>query len=76
MSYKRPRHYTPDELSAAWKADLLNDAECSEKQAESGPFYPEKGITKENLLDYAAKCRKMAGESIPEQYKYSRVSPV
>lgn len=76
MSYKRPHHYTPEELSAAWKVDLLNDAKYSEKQAAEGPFYPEKGITKESLLDYAANCRKQAEQEIPNQYKYSKVSPV
>lgn len=73
-SYKRPHYYAPEELAGFWKADLLNDAEHSEKQAESGPFYPEKGITRETCLAYAAKCRKEAEEPIPEQFKYSKVS--
>lgn len=76
MLYKRPHHYTPEELSAAWKADLLNDAERFKNQAENGPYYPEKGITKESLLDYAAYCRKQAGQEIPNRYEYSKVSPV
>lgn len=74
MRYKKPHHYTPEELTGHWKSDLLNDAKYSEKQAAEGPFYPEKGITRESLLDYAAKCRAEAEQEIPNQYKYSRVS--
>lgn len=44
--------------------DLLSDAECSERQAKEGPFYPDRGITAESLLAYAAKCRAQA-----ERYK-------
>lgn len=73
MQYKKPHKYTPEELAAAWKADLLNDAEYAEKQAAEGPFYPEKGITKESCLAYAAKCRAEAEKEIPNQYKYSKV---
>jgi hypothetical protein len=57
-------HYTPAELDAAAIADWLNDAAQSERQAEQGPFYPDKGITKESCLSYAAMCRAKA-----EQYK-------
>ncbi len=65
------RHqYTPDEIANAWKADLLNDAKHSEAQAENGPYYPKRGITKESLLEYAAKCRKEAGKSIPRQFAF------
>ena len=37
--------------------DLVAEAEQSERQAEIGPYFPERGITKESLLAYAAKCR-------------------
>lgn len=72
--YQKPHKYTPEELAVAWKADLLNDAKASEEQAANGPYYPEKGITKENLLNYAAECRVKAGQDIPNQFKYSKVS--
>ncbi len=71
--YNKPHRYSPEELSAAWRADLLNDAECSEKQAEFGPFYPERGITRETCLAHAAKYRAEAGQEIPNQYQYSKV---
>ena len=64
---KRTR-YTPEELAEAWKMDLINDAICSERQAENGPFYPERGITRETCLQYAAKCREQAGQPIPKEF--------
>lgn len=57
----RRQHYTGAELDAFAIADLLNDAECSEKQAAEGPFYPELGVTRESCLAYAAKCREVVG---------------
>jgi hypothetical protein len=42
----------------AWIEDLKTDIWCAEEQAQNGPFYPEKGITRESLLQYAADCRK------------------
>jgi len=53
-------HYTGQELKDAAIADLINDAVQAEDQAENGPFYPERGITKESLLAYAKKCRQEA----------------
>jgi hypothetical protein len=53
-------HYTPTELDEASIADLLNDAFQCERQAKKGPYYPEKGITKESLLSYAAHCKEAA----------------
>ncbi len=53
-------HYTPEQLAAASEADQLADAAHAEKQAVDGPFYPEKGITRESLLAYAAACRSKA----------------
>ena len=53
-----PKHgYTPEELDQGALRDLICDAEQSERQAIEGPFFPEKGITRESLLAYAAKCR-------------------
>jgi hypothetical protein len=51
------QHYTANELDSHAIADQLNDAECAERQAEHGPFFPEKGITRESCLKYAAECR-------------------
>mgnify|MGYP003349625493 CR=1 FL=1 len=67
------KYYSPEELVAAWKADLLNDAENCEKQALNGPYYPEKGITKDNLLLWAAEYRMEAEKPIPKQFAYSKV---
>lgn len=53
-------NYTREELDNAAIADLLNDARCSEEQATTGPFWPERGITAQSLLEYAAKCRAQA----------------
>ena len=64
-------NYTPEQLSEAWKLDLLNDARCSREQAESGPFYPEKGITRENLLKWADDNERQAGLPIPIQFAYN-----
>lgn len=52
--------YSADELDAFARQDLLSDAAQSEAQAENGPYYPERGITKETLLAYAARCRAAA----------------
>lgn len=66
------KYYTNDELADAWKADLLNDARCAAQQAESGPYYPEKGITRESLLAYAAKCFDDAGKPIPVEFAHNQ----
>lgn len=52
--------YTDEQLDDAALRDLINDAECSERQADNGPFYPERNITRESLLAYAVKCRDSA----------------
>lgn len=52
--------YTKDELDNAALADLVCDARVAREQAENGPYYPAKGITKESLLAYAEKCERMA----------------
>ena len=54
--------YTDEELDDAALRDQINDAECSERQAESGPYFPERGITKESLLAYASTCRLLAAQ--------------
>lgn len=56
--------YTETELDNAALRDLENDARCAEEQANDGPLYPERGITRETLFAYAVKCRKQA-----EQYR-------
>lgn len=50
--------YTQQELNDAARADLLADIRSAEEQAGAGPYYPEKGITRESLLAYAEKCRR------------------
>lgn len=60
MSYAKATKYTNEELESARKADLIADAEFAERQAEEGPFYPERGITRDSLLSYAYKCRREA----------------
>ena len=57
MTYTRRTRYTPEELDALALADLRNDAEFSERQAENGPYFPEHGITRESLIAYAQKLR-------------------
>lgn len=49
--------YTAAELDAFALADLKADAEHCEAQAATGPFWPERGVTAESLLAYAARCR-------------------
>jgi len=60
-SYTPRPHYTAEELAAAERADHLVDAEHAERQAADGPFFPERGITRESLLAYATECRSKAG---------------
>ena len=57
MTYTRRTRYTPEELDALALADLRNDAEFSERQAEHGPYFPEHGIARESLIAYAQKLR-------------------
>lgn len=64
MSYVPKHHYTPEELDNAALTDLLRDADCAECQAHNGPYFPERGITKESLHAYAIKCLQQA-----EQYR-------
>lgn len=54
------RRLPPEELDNAALRDLLSDAVAPEEQAAAGPFWPERGITAESLLAYAAKCRAKA----------------
>ena len=56
--------YTAKQLDKAALRDLLNDARCANLQALSGPFYPDRGITAQRLLAYAAKCRAEAAKYI------------
>ena len=58
--YVKREHYSRKELERLFVKDLIGDAEQSEKQASFGPFYPERGITKESLLNYALECRERA----------------
>ena len=60
MSYMPKQHYSKEELAESWRRDLIADADFAERQANEGPFYPEKNITRESLLAYAAKCRAEA----------------
>lgn len=49
-----------EDLDCAAVLDLLADARSAEEQARTGPFWPERGLTAESLLAYAAKCRAQA----------------
>jgi hypothetical protein len=49
--------YTGKQLDDYAMDDLRADAEQSEHQAEHGPFWPDRGITRESCLAYAADCR-------------------
>lgn len=69
------QHYTDEQLADFWKRDLLNDAACARRQAESGPFYPSNGITRQSLLDYAQECEQQAARPIPAQFAHSLVPP-
>ncbi len=64
VAYVPPKKYTLAEQEQMIKDDLLIDADTSEAQAVNGPYYPEKGITKESLLSYAAECRQKAAGKI------------
>jgi len=59
-TYARRIRYTPDELIRMAAQDQISDAEFAEHQAQHGPFFPERGLTKESLIDYAAHCRAQA----------------
>jgi hypothetical protein len=50
-------HYTMKELDAFAIDDLMRDMQHALNQSESGPFYPDKGITKEYLRSYAEELR-------------------
>ena len=60
MTYQSPHKYTRKELESLFVDDLMRDADSAERQAITGPFFPEKGITKESLMDYARECREKA----------------
>jgi len=63
--------YTPKQLEEAWRADLLSDARCAREQAEVGPYYPDRGITREMLLAMAEENEREAGLSIPKQFAFN-----
>lgn len=58
MTYIKREHYSISELDRFALDDLIIDLENALKQAANGPYFPEKGITKESLRAYAEKCRK------------------
>ena len=51
---------TMPELDQDALRDLLRDARHAYRQARSGPYYPERGITRETLRAYADDCRATA----------------
>jgi hypothetical protein len=57
--YAPPVHYTAERLDDCAMDDVRADIEQSEHQAEHGPFWPDRGITRESCLAYAADCRAM-----------------
>jgi hypothetical protein len=54
--------YTQTDLDSHAIADLIADANAAERQANEGPFYPDRGITRENLISYAKECRQSAAK--------------
>ncbi|HCJ52976.1 MAG TPA: hypothetical protein DHV25_04650 [Candidatus Kerfeldbacteria bacterium] len=52
--------YSSSQLDRFALRDLMSDAKIAEGQAKTGPYYPEKGITKASLLAYAKSCRDKA----------------
>lgn len=74
MTYRPPKQHTEEELVEAWKLDNLVDAIHAEAQAENGPYYPEKGITKESLLRYAAECRRLAEDPAKTMPRFGRLT--
>lgn len=57
QTYTPKTNYTNEQLDSFALADLLSDAESAEHQAEHGPYYLDKGITKETLQQYAKTTR-------------------
>ena len=54
--------YTREQLDDAALSDLLSDARQSREQADTGPFWPDRGITRESLIAYAEKCEARAAQ--------------
>ena len=52
--------YNAEELDRAAIKDLLADAKAAREQAIAGPYYPERGITRDSLLAYAGHCEATA----------------
>lgn len=50
--------YMSKEMADAMLDDLRSDIDFAVRQAKDGPYYPEKGITRESLLEYAELCRQ------------------
>lgn len=68
-SYISAVKYTQAQQVAFIKSDLLNDAENAERQAQNGPFYPERNITAATLRAYAEDCRAIAAKQFtPDQF--------
>ena len=63
--------HTPGQLAEAWRADLLSDARCNREQAKVGPYYPDQGITRENLLAWAEENEREAGLPSPKQFAFN-----
>lgn len=74
-SYSPAHYYSPEELSVAWKLDLLNDANHAREQAVTGPFFPENDITSASLIKYAEECEAQAKQPIPAQFARSKIAP-
>jgi hypothetical protein len=55
--YVPPVKYTDKQLDDYAMDDIRADAEQSEHQAANGPFWPDRGISRESCLAYAAECR-------------------
>ncbi len=64
---------TAEYLLQAEIDDLLIDADYAERQAKNGPFYPERGITRDTLIMYAAKCLKEAEDKAGVAIEKTRI---
>jgi len=56
--------YSEVQLVVMEVLDLLADIEHAINQSENGPLYPERGITKESLIQHALKCIARAREKL------------
>lgn len=57
--------------NAFWRSDLVNDARCCREQSENGPYFPDRGVTRENLLKWAEFYERKAGIPVPRENAFN-----